>query len=157
MKLKRVIGFIVAIIVCELAGFIGAIFTTPSIPTWYATLSKPFFNPPSFVFAPVWTLLYALMGISLYLVWEKREKIKTKIPLVLFFFQLILNTIWSILFFGLKNPLLAFVEIILLWITLLFTIIKFYPVSKKAALLLVPYILWVSFASILNLAIFLLN
>ncbi len=157
MKVKRLIGFIVAIIVCELAGIIGSVFTAPSIPTWYASLTKPFFNPPSFLFAPVWTLLYALMGIALYLVWEKRKKIKNKLALILFFFQLILNTLWSILFFGFHNPFLAFAEIILLWIVLLATIIKFYPISKKAAWLLIPYILWVSFASILNFAIFLLN
>ncbi|MBI2405804.1 tryptophan-rich sensory protein [Candidatus Microgenomates bacterium] len=142
--------------VCLGAGFIGSFFTVSAIPTWYATLNKPIFSPPNWVFAPVWTTLYILMGISLYFVWVSKSKIKQKV-LTLFFIQLGLNALWSILFFGLKNPTLAFIEIVALWITIFLTIKYFYPISKLAAYLLVPYILWVSFASVLNVAIVLLN
>lgn len=139
------------------AGFLGSLVTTPAIPTWYASLNKPFFNPPSWLFAPAWTLLYLLMGFSLYLVLStKTNKSKAK-ALTIFFLQLLLNSLWSILFFGLKNPLLAFLEIILLWLAILTNIIFFRKISRTAALLLIPYLLWVSFASLLNLAIILLN
>ncbi len=159
MNLRKILGFVIAIIICQVVGLMGAVFTSANIPTWYAALSKPFFSPPNFVFAPVWTLLYALMGISLYLIWEKRQALKEQkvIVLGLFFGQLFLNFLWSAIFFGLRSPLLGFIEILMLWIVLLVTMIKFYPVSKKASLLLVPYLLWVSFASILNFAIFILN
>ena len=154
------IKLIVAIIVCEIVGSIGAIFTAPNIPTWYAGLVKPFFNPPSFLFAPVWTALFLLMGIALYLVWVNKEKIiieKRKIALILFGVQFAFNVLWSYLFFGLRNPLFGFIGIVILWVTIVATIYYFYKVDKSAAYLLVPYILWVSFASILNFSIFLLN
>jgi tryptophan-rich sensory protein len=144
-----------SIIICQLAGIIGSIFTVSSVSSWYATLNKPFFNPPSWVFGPVWTLLYLLMGISLYLIWNNKKR--TKKALLIFGIQLILNSLWSILFFGLQSPLLAFIEIIFLWSAILLSIIYFYRISKVAAYLLVPYILWVSFAAILNLSIFILN
>lgn len=142
---------ILSIGLCLGVGIVGSFFTTSSIPTWYATLNKPFFSPPNFIFAPVWTTLYILMGISLYLVWQKG-----KVPTI-FWIQLILNFLWSILFFGLKNPVLGFVEIVVLWITIFLTIKNFYPISKWAAYLLIPYLLWVTFASILNLSIVILN
>lgn len=157
MKVK--IPYLVACIaLCLGVGFVSSFLTTSSIPTWYATLNKPSFSPPNFVFAPVWTTLYILMGIALYMVWShgmKKKKVKTAV--YVFLIQLLLNFTWSLVFFGLHAPLLAFINIVLLWATLLFTIIKFYAVSKWASRLLIPYILWVSFATILNLSIVLLN
>ena len=146
---------IVSIIICQLAGIIGSIFTADSVSTWYLTLNKPFFNPPNWIFGPVWITLYLLIGISLYLIWNNKNFNKTGI----YFFsaQLVLNTLWSILFFGLKNPLLAFIEIIILWIFILLTMIYFYRTSKTATYLLLPYILLVTFAAILNISLFILN
>ena len=149
---------IISIIICLAAGFIGTIFTNPSIPTWYESLKKPSFNPPAWLFSPVWTALFIIMGISLFLVWQKGLNYNgVKIALIVFGIQLILNILWSILFFGLRSPLTAFIEIIILWILILMTILIFYPISKTAALLLLPYILWVSFASILNFSLWQLN
>lgn len=158
MKIKNIVAIIVFILICQLAGFIGSFFTSPAIPVWYASLSKPIFTPPSWIFAPAWVTLYLLMGISAYLVWSKGiKKKKVKIALSVFGIQLILNICWSLIFFGLHAILFAFIEIILLWCAILLTIIKFNKLSKSAALLLIPYILWVSFAAVLNLAILLLN
>ena len=148
----------IAVVVAEAAGIIGAVFTTPAIPVWYATLVKPAFNPPAWVFGPVWTILYTLMGIAAYLIWQEGwQKKQVKDALRTFGEQLLLNSLWSILFFGLKNPLLAFMEILLLWILIIATIMKFYRLNKWAAYLLLPYLLWVSFASMLNAAIVVLN
>lgn len=141
-----------AIIICEGAGLVGSFFTFNSVNTWYITLNKPFFNPPSWIFGPVWTLLYLLMGISLYLVWANK-----KVSLKWFWVQLILNSLWSILFFGLKSPTLALFEIFFLWLAILMTIKNFWKYNKTASWLLSPYLLWVTFASILNLSIVLLN
>ncbi|MFH0922741.1 MAG: TspO/MBR family protein [Candidatus Micrarchaeota archaeon] len=152
VNLKQLIA---AIVFCELAGIVGAVFTIPSIPTWYASLAKPFFNPPSWIFSPVWTLLYAMMGISLYFVWQKR--IRGGNGLVLFGTQLSLNVLWSLLFFGLHSPILALVCIIALWTSIALTIRSFAKIDSKAAWLLAPYLLWVTFAAILNYAIFALN
>ena len=156
--MKNILKLIISILICQLAGFIGSIFTSSTVSNWYLTLSKPSFNPPSWVFSPVWITLFLLMGISLYLVWIKdiNKKI-VRIALTFFGIQLILNILWSVFFFGLKSPLLAFIEIIILWIFILITIIKFYRVSKTAAYLLIPYILWVGFAAVLNLLIVLIN
>ena len=148
---------IASIIICQLAGIIGAIFTTPSISGWYTNLNKPFFNPPSWLFGPVWTLLYLLMGISLFFVWNQKKGVKTKTALIIFAIQLGLNALWSIIFFGLHSPLVAFLEIIVLWLFIILTIIKFFPISKISAYLLIPYLLWVSFAGFLNLFIVRLN
>ena len=137
-----------------LASAIGGLFTASSVSTWYVELNKPVFNPPSWIFGPVWTLLYLLIGISLYLVWIKKDDVRA---FFVFGIQLFLNALWSILFFGLKLPLYAFIEIILLWIAILMTIIYFYRINKTSAYLLVPYILWVSFAAVLNFSIFILN
>ncbi|ODS36627.1 TspO protein [Candidatus Altiarchaeales archaeon WOR_SM1_SCG] len=158
MKTGNILKLAASIIICLSAGFIGSIFTMDSISTWYMEIEKPFFNPPNWVFAPVWTTLYILMGISLYIVWKNGiEKEGVKIALTLFGVQIVLNTLWSILFFGMKSPLYAFVEIIILWAAILLTIIKFMKISKTAGYLLVPYILWVSFAAVLNFSIFILN
>ncbi len=147
---------IYAILICQAAGLLGSFFTISSIPTWYAMLTKPFFSPPNFVFGPVWTTLYALMGISLYMVWTSKAKSKHH-AVKLFFIQLGLNTVWSILFFGLKSPSLAFIEIIALWVAIVLTIQAFQKISKVASYLLYPYLAWVSFATILNLSIWILN
>jgi tryptophan-rich sensory protein len=158
MSLKDILKLIGSIMICQLAGFIGSLFTTPAIPTWYKTLAKPSFTPPNSIFSPVWITLFLLMGISLFLVWQKNQKDrKVKIALLFFAVQLVLNTFWSILFFGLKSPLWAFLEIILLWLAILLTIIKFFKVSKPAGYLLLPYILWVSFAAFLNFYLWRLN
>jgi translocator protein len=149
---------LVSIFICQLAGIIGAVFTFSSIPTWYSTLNKPSFNPPNWIFGPVWTLLFLLMGISLYLIWNRGfNNQSVKIAVIIFAIQLALNIIWSLLFFGLRYPLFAFIEIIMLWLAILITIIKFYNINVTAALLLIPYLLWVSFAAILNYSIYILN
>lgn len=149
---------IISIAVSEFAGIIGSIFTSPAIPNWYADLNKSALTPPGWIFGPVWTLLYALMGIAAFLVWRKGlDRKDVKIALGIFLGQLALNTLWSIIFFGLQNPGAAFVEIIFLWLAILTTIIAFAKISKPAAWLLAPYILWVSFAAYLNYAIWTLN
>ncbi len=139
-----------------LTGFVGSYFTLTSINTWYQALNKPFFNPPNFLFGPVWTILYILMGISLYLILISKSK-KKDLAVKVFFVQLFLNLLWSFIFFGFQNPFLALLEIIALWFAIFVTIRLFLPISKTAGYLLIPYILWVSFALILNLSIVLLN
>lgn len=143
----------ISIALCLSAGFIGSLFTQASVNTWYQGLSKPWFNPPSYVFGPVWTVLYILMGVSFYLVWMK----KSKVSIVLFAIQLALNVLWSALFFGLRSLFLSSIEIVILWSMIMFMMIYFYKVSRTAAYLLIPYILWVSFALVLNLSILFLN
>ncbi len=158
MDLKESGKLLLAIIICNLAGAIGSIFTFSSIPNWYATLTKPEFNPPNWIFGPVWTTLYILMGISLYLIWKKYEEGKDAKPaLTVFSIQLALNALWSILFFGLQSPLYGLFCIIPLWISIALMILKFYPLSRNAALLQIPYLLWVSFATLLNVSIWMLN
>ena len=158
MKINNTFKLIIAVVVSELAGIIGSVFTTPSIAGWYATLTRPALNPPAWVFGPVWTTLFALMGIAAFLVWKKGlERRDVKIALGIFIGQLVLNTLWSIIFFGLHNPGAAFVEIIFLWLAILATIIAFAKISKLATWLLIPYILWVSFAAYLNFMIWMLN
>jgi len=158
INLNEILKLVVSIIICELAGVIGSIFTTPSIRGWYVILSKPHFTPPNRVFAPVWTGLYVLLGISAFLVWRKGlDSRPANLGLRVFILQLVLNTLWSLLFFGLRSPLLGFFEIMLLWVSILFTILSFFRVSKIAGILLLPYIVWVSFAAILNFSIWRLN
>jgi translocator protein len=154
--MKKWLKLIISIFVSLFAGFIGSFFTITGVNSWFSTIIKPSFNPPNWIFGPVWTTLYILMGISLYLIWT--NKIKNKKPaMTIFFTQLVLNSLWSILFFGVQKPLFAFIEIIILWFAILLTILKFHKISKPASYLLVPYILWVSFAAVLNLSIYLLN
>jgi len=156
--MSKIIRLLVAISACQIAGIIGSIFTAPSIPRWYATLKKPDFTPPNWVFAPVWTTLFVLMGVSAYLVWNKGlENKNVKMALLIFSIQLALNMLWSFLFFGLKSPLYAFFEILILWLVILLTIVSFSTISKTASWLLIPYIIWVSFAAILNFYIVRLN
>lgn len=146
-----------SIIVCQVAGIIGAVFTTPAIPYWYAGLNKPSFNPPSSLFGPVWTTLYLLMGVSLYLVWIAKKNKNRIRALKAFGIQLALNSSWSVIFFGLQMPWLAFGEIMFLWLMIGVTIYKQLSVSKLAAYLMLPYLVWVSFAGVLNFSIAWLN
>lgn len=158
MRIKSILKLVYSIAICQLAGLTGSFFTVSSVSTWYSNLIKPGFSPPNWVFSPVWIMLFILMGISLYLVWVKGTKTKeAKIALALFGIQLFLNVLWSIIFFGLRLPFYAFIEIIILWILILFTIISFYKISKAAAYLLTPYLIWVCFAAILNFSIVYLN
>jgi len=158
MKLNNFFKLVIAILVSQIAGLIGSVFTISAIPTWYAGLVKPALNPPSWVFGPAWTTLYFLMGIAAFLVWKKGfERKDVKMALGVFGVQLALNAIWSIIFFGLHNPFWAFIEIIILWLAILATIFAFYKISRPAAYLLLPYILWVSFAAVLNFSIMILN
>ncbi len=143
---------------CYLAAFVGSIFTTPNVPTWYASLARPFFAPPNWVFGPVWTAIFTLMGISAYLVWRKeREDPRVKAALTVFALQLVVNVSWSAAFFGLRSPLAGLVVIALLWALIALNIQKFRAISRTAGALLLPYIIWVSFAAILNFAIWKLN
>lgn len=156
--MKHLPKLIAAIVACEAVGIVGSFFTVSAIPTWYATLQKPWFAPPNWIFAPVWTILYILMGLSVYLIWiQGLHKKRVKNAIFYFLIQLTLNFIWSPIFFGLQSPLLALLVIIAMWSTIVLTISTFYPLSKLAAYLLVPYVLWVSFASLLNAAIVVLN
>lgn len=143
------------IIVCNLAGAFGAIFTLDAIPTWYAFLAKPTFSPPNWVFGPVWTALYILMGISAYLIWKQGKK--AAFALQAFALQLILNALWSFLFFGMRSPAAGFAGIVPLWLSIAYCIDLFWGIDRRAAYLLVPYIAWVTFATLLNLSIWMLN
>jgi tryptophan-rich sensory protein len=158
MNSQEIIKLIVSIGLCQSAGIIGSVFTASAIPTWYASLSKPSFGPPNWLFGPVWITLYTLMGISLYLVWKQGlGSGDVRLAMAVFGVHLILNALWSILFFGLKNPFIAFIEIVALLIMIIASMVLFYGVSKPAAFLLVPYLAWVSFATVLNFAIWRLN
>jgi len=157
MKLNPLLKLATAIVVCELAGGIGSIFTISAIPTWYATLAKPALNPPSWIFGPVWTTLYLLMGIAAFLVWNKGwDRKDVRKALGVFLFQLVLNAAWSVIFFGLHSPLWAFVDLVAMWLSIVWTMALFYKISKPAMWLLLPYILWVSFAWYLNYSIWML-
>ena len=138
------------IVICEFAGFIGSIATFPAIPTWYAGLNKPWFSPPAWVFGPVWTLLYAMMGGALYLVIKNGLNYKNIKGFYLFGAQLSLNILWSIIFFGLKSPFFAVIEILFLMAVIILTMVEFRKVDKNAFYLMAPYLAWVVFASILN-------
>jgi translocator protein len=151
-----ILKLIISIVLCQFAGGIGAIFNIKAIPKWYTHLRKPSFNPPNWIFGPVWTILYLMMGISFYLIWVSGFSLAS-LPLIAFFVQLILNVLWSALFFGARKPFLAFVEIIFLFISIALVMILFYPNSHTAAYLLIPYLLWVSFASVLNFELWRLN
>ena len=155
-KITRILAVVVT---CLAIGYFSGIVTRSSIDTWYPTLIKPSFNPPNWVFAPAWSLLYLLMGVAAGLVWDRieYEKEVVKNALVFFAIQLALNALWSYLFFGLMNPLLALIEIFVLWLMIYETLLKFIKINKVAGYLLVPYLLWVSFATILNASIWWFN
>lgn len=157
MKNVNVRKLSLSIIIPLVAGFLGSFFTGPAVKTWYLVINRPSWNPPSWLFAPVWTTLFIMMGIALYLVWSAKSSEKVKSALKIFWAQLFLNVLWSVFFFGMGNFWLAFAEIVLLWIFIALTIVDFSKVNKIAGWLLVPYLLWVSFASYLNFTIASLN
>lgn len=148
----------ISVIVCLAPGLVGSVITAKAIPTWYAFLSKPAFTPPNWLFAPVWTALYVMMGVALFLIWRKGlDYPGAKTAIVLFFVQLILNGLWTPVFFGLRSPLGGLAVILVLWVAILVTFIKFFPISRTAAGLLIPYEIWVTYASALNFGVYLLN
>lgn len=157
MSSKNIIKFCISLILPLSVGAVAGIFTAQAIPNWYASLNRPSFNPPNEIFGPVWTALYTLMGISLFIVWKNPADKKRKMAMILFFIQLSLNFGWSFLFFYFKELGLALIEIIFMWVALLFMIISFYKVKPLAAYTNIPYILWVSFATVLNAAYYILN
>ena len=149
---------ILSLLLPQLAGLFGALFTRAGVGEWYPLLQKPSFTPPAWIFAPVWVTLYLLMGVSLYRVWVRGASSSTRRRALLpFFLQLALNALWSLFFFGLRQPLYGLIDISALWLLIALTIFLFYRVDKPAAALLAPYFLWVSFASVLNFAIWRLN
>lgn len=169
--MNKTFKLIVSLLIPQVAGGVGGLFTSSAVKDWYPVLAKPALNPPAWVFGPVWTVLFLLMGYALYLVWREWDqgnpstRLRVKIALAIFGLQLFLNALWSIIFFGstsltihgLNNIGIALVEIVFLWLAILATIIAFAKISKPAAWLLAPYILWVSFAMYLNYSIYTLN
>jgi tryptophan-rich sensory protein len=156
--IKDPVAFLACVIVCNLAGVVGGLFTETGPGTWYSGIVKPWFLPPSIAFPIVWTILYILMGITLYLLWTAdRTNLQVKVALGFFAIQLALNIAWSFFFFGLNNPLYGLIVIVFLWIFIFETIITSYRINKNAAHLLIPYILWVSFATLINAAVLILN
>lgn len=155
---KRIVYITISVLVCLVIGFLSSIATQSSVNDWYVTLSKPAFTPPNELFAPVWTVLYILMGIAAGIVWSKGyHHVWVKTALYHFVFQLLLNALWSIVFFGLKNPFAGMVVILALLTMIILTIKWFRVISKPAAILMVPYVLWVGFAAALNYKIWELN
>jgi translocator protein len=155
--LARVAVLAVFVAVALLAGWIGSLATTPSIPTWYAGLAKPSFNPPNAVFPVVWTILYVLMGVSAWLVWRAPAEGRRRAALAAWFVQLVLNVLWSFAFFGARSPLAGLIVIVVLLAAIVVTILAFRRVSVTSALLLAPYLAWVAFATVLNASILSLN
>ncbi|WP_207481439.1 TspO/MBR family protein [Arenibaculum pallidiluteum] len=153
----QVAAFVAFLVAVAVAGAIGSAATLPSIPTWYAGLVKPGFTPPNWLFPPAWTALYVLMAVSAWLVWRQGGRVPVRGPLAAWGIQLALNALWSVLFFGLHRPGLALVEILLLWAAVAWTLLSFRAVSRPAAWLLVPYLLWLSYAVALNAGVWLLN
>lgn len=155
---RKLTKIAIAVVICLLIGFLSSFATQSSVNDWYLNLNKPSFNPPNWLFAPVWSVLYILIGVAAGIVWGKGfHHVWVKTALYHFGFQLLLNALWSIIFFGLKNPLAALFVILILLVMIILTIRWFNVVSKKAAMLMVPYLLWVSFATILNFKIWELN
>ena len=157
--MNKTVKIAIALIVCLMVGYSASVVTRPSVETWYPTLVKPIFNPPNWIFMPMWTLLYILMAVAAGLVWDKIKEQNAEVKKALGFFliQLTLNAIWSYLFFGLKNPMLALIEIALLWLMIYETYLKFIKINKIAGYLLIPYMAWVAFAAVLNASIWWLN
>jgi len=155
---RKILLFVIALGICLLAGYIGASFTTPEIPTWYEDLQKPDLTPPSWVFGQVWTILFIFMGISLYWILETGVKSQdAKLGMILFIFQLVLNVAWSYIFFSLHSTFFSFLIIIMLWAVLLCAIVQIFRFSIPASVILVPYFCWISFAAYLNYGILIMN
>lgn len=179
--MKNILKLIASVAICQAAGLIGAFFTTPAVNGWYQTLNKPSFTPPGSLIGAVWTVLFLLIGIALHLVWLRNFKVRLSLSdrlektwnpwskklfsgrwreenvVLVFAVQLALNILWSICFFALQYPGLAFFELLMLWVAIMYTIVNFYRVSKLAGYLLIPYILWVTFAGFLNYRIWMMN
>ena len=157
--MQKILRIATVIMTCLAVGYFSSIVTRENIPTWYALINKPSFNPPNWVFAPVWTAVYILMGYAAGRVWNRLEvdEINVKKAFLFFLIQLALNALWSFLFFGLQNPFLASIEIILLWLMIYETYKQFKNIDKIAAYLLLPYLAWVSFAAVLTFSIWYLN
>jgi len=155
--MKNVFKFIIAVAIPEVVGGISGFLTFESIKNWYSTLHKPVFNPPNYIFGPVWTILYFLMGISLYIIWQQPTGEKRTRAIWFFSLQLFLNFCWSIIFFTLQRPDFSMIEIVLLWLAIVTMIVTMRQVKPLAGYLQIPYLLWVSFASALNFSIWLLN
>ena len=151
------LGLVIFLVVCFAAAGIGGAVTTPKIATWYAALAKPSWNPPNWIFGPVWSALYFCMAIAAWLVWRQKGFTDAKFPLTLFAVQLVLNVLWSCIFFGFEKPGFAFVEVLLLWTAIAATMATFWRLSMIAGVLFVPYLAWVTFASVLNFVVWRLN
>lgn len=157
MKIKNTLSLLICLTIPLVIGGVSGILTAENITTWYVTLNKPSFNPPNYLFGPVWTLLYLLMGVSLYFVWQAPQSVAKRNALIVFAIQLALNFVWSFLFFEFKQLGVALAEILVLWGFIVATILLFKPINKTAAYLQIPYLLWVSFATLLNFSIWQLN
>ncbi len=154
---KNTHALLLSVGITLLIGMIGGLVTASSVGSWFVEINKPSWNPPNWIFGPVWTSLYIMMGIAIFLVWLKRKQQSIKLVMGLYIIQLLLNMLWSLLFFGLQNPQLAFFEVVVLLFAIVLTTLHFWKISKSAALLMIPYILWVSFATVLNFSIWQLN
>ena len=158
MKNKNFLKLLVALIIPQLFGIVGSLFTDFSVNSWYNELIKPSFNPPNWIFGVVWPTLFLLMGVAVFLVWKKGlNKKEEKFAIALLYFQLFVNCLWSFIFFNLKNPGIALTELVSLWFAILATLIAFWQISKPAGYLMLPYIIWVTFAGVLNYSIWDLN
>jgi benzodiazapine receptor len=158
MDMNGILKFVICILASFAAGGIGSLFTFKSIPSWYAGLKKPPYTPPDGAFGPVWTTLYILMGISVFLIWRNGLAVNgAMLAFILFWIQLVLNGLWSVIFFGMKSKGGGVITIIVLWLLILATIISSFRVSPWSGALLIPYICWVSIATYLNIGIWLLN
>jgi translocator protein len=156
--MKKLSKLVCSVSLCLLTGFVGSFSTMNSVTSWYADLSRPSSTPPNWTFGVVWPILYIMMGISFFMIWNRGlDKRKVKIVLGLFLLQLVLNGLWTPIFFGLHMIAFALIEIVLLWVAILLTILVFWRISKSATFFLFPYILWVSFAAVLNTALWYLN
>jgi tryptophan-rich sensory protein len=157
MSRSNIIKLVLSLILPLSVGAVAGMFTSQAVPTWYATLNRPSFNPPNWVFGPVWTTLYILLGISFFLIWEENSSKKRNMAILVFSIQMLLNFSWSFLFFYFNLIGFALIEIILLWISIAAMIYLFYKIKPFAAYLNIPYLLWVSFATILNAGYYFLN
>ena len=155
--IRQALGLALSVVICFVVAGVGSLFTRPAIEGWYAALGKPSWTPPNWVFGPVWTVLYLAMATAAWLVWRRAGFAGARLPLTLFALQLVLNLVWTGVFFGLQMPGAAFAEIGLLWLFILVTAIAFWPISRVAAWLMVPYLVWVAYAATLNYGIWRLN
>lgn len=157
MKISHIIKLIISILLPLSVGAIAGMFTAQAVPTWYASLNRPSFNPPNWVFGPVWTFLYILLGFSFFLIWKLENSKQRNLAIWAFSIQLLLNFIWSFLFFYFNMIGIALIEIILLWLSIVFMLYSFYRINHLSAFINIPYLLWVTFATILNAGYYFLN